>query len=91
MAEVVENFPVLYRSRTNGYDWKQLFDGQAWKLEAGEDFHCKMQSFRCQVFNAAKKRALKVVTRIDGDSIYLQAFDLEGGPIGEKSSAKAKK
>lgn len=90
MPQVVESMPSG-RKLGISYDWKSLFDGQTWKLERGPDFGCKMSSFRCQVFTAAKKHGVKVATRVDGDSLYLQAFDLDGNPISSEPPKKSKR
>jgi hypothetical protein len=90
MPQVVESMPSG-RKLGQSYDWKSLFDGQTWKLDHGSDFSCKMSSFRCQVFSAAKKYAVKVSTRVEGDSLYLQAFDLDGNPISKDEPKKSKR
>lgn len=79
MATAVKKMPsVPHTPKT--YDWNELLDGQCWKLVKGEDFQCKVASFRCVAFQAATKRGMKLVTRVDGDNIYIQAIQIGANP-----------
>jgi hypothetical protein len=69
MAEVLDAFPE--RERVGRYPWDDWLNGQIWKLKRGEDFMCKVGSFRNYAYARAAGRRLALY--IDGDYVYLQA------------------
>lgn len=56
------------------YDWKTLFDGKVYELTAGEDFHCKPNSFAQLAYKVAKARAIKVRSNIAETTVTIQAL-----------------
>ena len=62
--------------RTNGqrYPWEQWLDGQIWELTRGEDFSSKPETFRRSVYLAAERIDKKVLTRVMGDRLVVQAI-----------------
>lgn len=56
------------------YPWEQWFDGQLWELTKGADFKTEPASFRSAAFLQAKRRDIKLRTRVVGDKFYLQAL-----------------
>lgn len=70
------------RNRISGcrakYDWDLWFKpNQVVRLTKGVDFDMKIDSFRMYIWQRAKKRGLKVETRVFGDAIEFRV--LEGG------------
>lgn len=64
------------RERTSKYDalFKQVMNGQVWKLQRGEDFDIKLDSFYGVANNWAKKHGYQLRTRREGDNVlYIQA------------------
>ncbi len=58
------------------YPWSQWFDGQVWELRQVEDFpSTNLRKFRNQVYYVAKTMDLAVRTRVEGDKLYIQAYE----------------
>lgn len=55
------------------YPWDQILDGQTWRLDAGEDFACKPESFRGAVYLAAKARGVKARCKVEERAVYVEA------------------
>jgi hypothetical protein len=70
MAVIVDEDLPIRRS----YPWDELFNGKAWKLVEGEDFD-DIRSFRTKCYEAARKRGVKVRTKMSSDweSLTIQA------------------
>lgn len=58
------------------YPFDEWFDGDVWKLMMYEDFFVHPTSMRSALYNAARKRGLKVRVHIPTteDSIYVQVI-----------------
>lgn len=57
------------------YPWDEWFDGNIWELTSPKDFDGTTASFRITLFNAAKRRGLKVRTRVLSDTkLVIQTF-----------------
>lgn len=58
------------------YPYEEWFDGSVWLLKMYEDFWVNPRSMQSAVYQAARKRKVKVKTHIPktGDSIYVQAI-----------------
>lgn len=96
------DFPVRGES---SYDWDKLLDGNIFQLEAGEDFDCKVGTFRMMANARAHKRGkiLKSTVKTDektGKSfVIIQAEDATPEKIkhwekleaGRKERSKAKR
>jgi hypothetical protein len=56
------------------YDWEKIFDGKTYLLRKGEDFDCKVASFRTNMLTTAAKRGLKLQTLVTegGTAIIVQ-------------------
>jgi hypothetical protein len=79
MAEVVPGEePGFYQIQDLWmYPWNDWFDGQTWKLTWGQDFLSpSVSKFRDQVKYVARVREVAVRTRIKGDSLYIQAYEI---------------
>lgn len=66
MAKELQEFPET-RGRAKGesqYPWETWFDGKIRQLEGGDDFTCKLSSFRSTVAKEAKARKVKIRTAI---------------------------
>lgn len=55
----------------NLYDWDAILDGTEWQLTQGEDFTCAPSSFRSATIGAAKKRSMRVRTKIAGNAVIV--------------------
>ena len=65
--------------RGNGvlkYPWDEWMNGKPWSIEK-KDIDCKFHSFRVLLYDQAKRRGLKVKTRITGDSFAFQCYSPE--------------
>jgi hypothetical protein len=58
------------------YDWNTILDGKTYILRRGEDFKCKVESFRTNVIATSKRRGLKVRTKVTegGTALIVQAY-----------------
>lgn len=75
MATKLDAFPERSAGRPSSEDWDKWLDGGVWRLVRGEDFHKpKCESMRSVSCMKARERGLKVRTRVDGDSIVIQAY-----------------
>jgi len=73
MAEKITELPPVTKGRIS-YPWAEWFDGSAWKLTRGTDFHISPAGFQKQVTVAARVRGLRAVTRSSGDDVFVQAI-----------------
>jgi hypothetical protein len=77
MAERLEDATLpprkgkVKRSRER-YPYGEWFDGAVWRLRKGEDFTVSPQSIRTGIHSAARRRGIKVATRIYGDTVMVQ-------------------
>ena len=71
MAEIVDELPER-KGKSNKYPWKDWLNGKVWKLTQGTDFTCSSQTFRGMVYSASHRKGLKVITREEGNYVYLQ-------------------
>jgi hypothetical protein len=67
MAKVLEMFPG------DGIVKPEWLDGQVWQLDEGEDFNCTKDSIRGRFSSACYQKELRAKTRVDGDSVIVQA------------------
>lgn len=71
MPKRVSEFPT----GANG-GWKdEWFDGDIWKFDYGTDFKVKPASFRANILAEAKRRNLKVKTRLTEKSVFMAAIE----------------
>jgi len=75
MREVVKTIEWEKRGRHSLYDWDVLLNGKQWAMVEDEDFNCRPGSFRNGARNMAKKRGLKIQTKIEGGTVFLQATE----------------
>lgn len=61
------------------YPYDEWFDGDVWRLKMYEDFFVHPGSMQSAVYQAARKRGLKVRTHIPttDDALYIQAYKKE--------------
>lgn len=87
MAKVVSELPKRKGGgggRAEKYPYDEWLDGQPWELTEGEDFEVSKASFMTSMRGAAKKRDLKLRSRVGEKSVVVQAFK----PEAEKSNGK---
>ena len=73
MAKVIKSF-AFSSTRSNNHPWRQWLDGRIWQLQHGEDFHCKVESFRTAAFVAARRHGIKIRTSVVEGGIVIQAI-----------------
>ncbi len=73
MAHKVENIGKM-RSGCSKYPWEEWFDGSVWAIKRGEDFDVSVATFRSMAYTTASRRHLKLTSRVDGDTVLLQAL-----------------
>lgn len=76
MAEVLENYE--FNGRNRKYRWDDWLDGQVWKLTSPVDFTVKYSSMRAIVAIEAKRRGLKIRSRVEDNALVIQAYKKEG-------------
>lgn len=100
MAQVVEELPKRKgggKGRAEKYPYDEWLDGKIWRLEEGEDkdFQVTKLSFMTSIRGAAKKRGLKLRSRVLEDAVVVQAFSDNGNteslPEGKQSEKSGKK
>jgi len=76
MAEILDDYDFSDHPGYRGkYPYKKWFDGRIWELTSKVDFDSNIDSIRVCIYNAAKRRGLKVRTNItrNGESLVIQA------------------
>ena len=72
MAEILDDHEFGKVGRNDAYPYDEWFDGQVWKLYQGVDFDCTVISMRVNLYNAAKRRGIKIRTSMRVDAVILQ-------------------
>ena len=72
MAEILEDYKFGLRGRNDAYPYDEWFDGQIWKLYQGVDFNCTAISMRINLYNAAKRKDVKIRTSMRVDAVILK-------------------
>ena len=67
MATIVRRMPNIKRSK-----YMPLFSGKVWKLVRGVDFEGTIQQHQVRIVNAARFHGFRVITRSEGDSLFVQ-------------------
>ena len=79
MAEVLETYQFGGVVGNPQYPYDQWFDGQIWKLykssDVKRDFDCGISSMRVNLYNAAKKKGIKIRTVCGPDHVIVQRRD----------------
>lgn len=70
---LVEKVKQIGGGKEAKYDWNKILDGKIYSLKKGEDFDIKPQSFAISAYIAAKKRGLKLLYKVNGDEVVVQA------------------
>lgn len=94
MATVVKEFPTIKRGRPEVYPYKEWFNGKAWALKQGVDFHVKPESFKAAIYARKNKMDLtiKTATVIDKNgvaTVYVQR--LMGAAATKRKATNARK
>lgn len=81
MSQPVTSFPDDGAYLT--YRWDEWLDGREWALTQGEDFDAAFKTFQSAAHGAAKKRGLKVRTRVVARTVYVQAVPASSATAGQ--------
>lgn len=73
MAEVLDQWPSITRTRSSKYPWSDWSNGAIWQVTAGADFDSSLKTFVQGLYAYAKRHDLKVEVRADNDQ-NLAAF-----------------
>lgn len=73
MAEPLSTYEFRGRGRPTRYPWDQWFDGRIWRLTPDDFAGTTPIKFRQAALSAASRRRLPVKTRIEGDTVVMQA------------------
>lgn len=65
MAEILESWPNISRTRTSKYPWGEWTDGSIWQVKEGEDFASNLKTFVQGLYAYGKRHELKVEVRAD--------------------------
>jgi len=82
MAEILTDIPDLSvlpkPQRWRGkYPWDEWLDGRTRLLASGADFTCLVDSLVQQASRTASRRGLRIVYRVTGEGVRLQAVERE--------------
>ena len=74
MEEVTGSVQWRKPPRRGLYDWDKILDGKTYILRKGEDFDCKVASFRTNLLTTASKRGFKLQTMLaeGGTAVIVQ-------------------
>jgi hypothetical protein len=77
VAEILDEFDFTKRGTGRGrpekYPWDNWTNGEIWKIVAGTDFSCKAENIQGALFNAARKRGMRVKTKkLDEKTVVFQ-------------------
>lgn len=62
--------------RVSKYPWHRWLDGRVWQLKMGEDFECKLGTFRSLVVNQGAKQMWEIWTKkVDEKTLLIQRTD----------------
>jgi hypothetical protein len=91
MEEVTGSVQWRKPPRRGLYDWDKILDGKTYILRKGEDFDCKVDSFRTNLLTTASKRGFKLQTMLaeGGTAIIVQQIGA-AKPKKEKKKSKTK-
>lgn len=70
MAKRIESLPPVSGRQ---YDWDAWLDGTPWELIQGKDFTVRPASFRANAAQRCDQKGLRLITRIRGNHVYIQA------------------
>lgn len=85
MAEILDTWPTITRTRQSRYPWSEWTNGQIWQVKAGEDFESNIKTFVQGLYAYGKRHGLKVEVRTDMDN-DIAAFRFVPGAASSDSS-----
>lgn len=65
MAEVLDQWPTITRTRQSRYPWGEWTNGAIWQVREGDDFESNLKTFVQGLYAYAKRHDLKVEVRTD--------------------------
>lgn len=65
MAEMIDAFPAISRTRAAKYPWAEWTNGAIWKVSEGIDFESNPKTFGQGLYAFAKRHEMKVEVRTD--------------------------
>jgi len=65
MAEVLDTWPTIVRTRQSRYPWSDWTNGQIWQVRSGQDFESNIKTFVQGLYAYGKRHGLKVEVRTD--------------------------
>lgn len=68
MAQILQEWPSISRTRTSKYPWAQWTNGEIWQVKTGEDFESNVKTFVQGLYAYAKRHDMKVEVRTDADN-----------------------
>lgn len=68
MAQVLQEWPSISRTRQSKYPWSEWTDGEIWQVRKGEDFTSDVKTFVQGLYAYAKRHDMKVEVRTDADN-----------------------
>lgn len=71
MSRTVKSLPKTKRTNAR-YPWSDWTNGQAWAVEPKEEFGVAPENFRCYLVLYARRKDLKIETRVDGKTVLFQ-------------------
>ena len=83
MAKLASSQSRLYTDHiAQLYPYHVWFDGQAWELEQGVDYHCHTRRMRSHLYNVADSFGHRLRTRATPGGLIVQAIDkVTGKPL----------
>jgi hypothetical protein len=65
VAKKLREWPGEKLIKKRRHPWDTYFNGKIWELQKGVDFDCKIENMRVIICQAARKRNLRVRTKVD--------------------------
>jgi hypothetical protein len=68
MAQVLQEWPTISRTRQSKYPWSEWTDGEIRQVRKDEDFTSDVKTFVQGLYAYAKRHNMKVEVRTDADN-----------------------
>lgn len=79
------------KGRVENYPFDQWLDGAVWRLHKGADYQVSHHSMRSAIYGAAKRRGLRVETRMVNGVLLVQRTGELGVKTNQPRPTKAKR
>lgn len=78
MAQILNEWPSISRTRSSKYPWESWTNGEIWQVRKDDDFTSDVKTFVQGLYAYAKRHDLKVEVRTDAEK-EIAAFRFVAG------------